>query len=67
MLAFRHGELVDGEPVIVGRRIEVDDLRLRSGEPSLRRYSTVTPSTSIRCSARLRSMSDGASMRVSLR
>ena len=30
-------------------------------EPSLRRYSTVTPSTSIRCTARLRSTSDGAS------
>ena len=36
-------------------------------EPSARRYSTVTPSTSIRCTARLRSSSDGASVRVSLR
>ncbi len=36
-------------------------------DPSLRRYSTVTPSTSSRCIARLRSTSDGASERVSLR
>jgi hypothetical protein len=36
-------------------------------EPSARRYSTVTPFTSMRCAARFRSKSFGASSRVSLR
>lgn len=63
-----HGELVDREPVVGLRPLVVDDLRLRAAiEPSGRRYSTVTPSTSIRWSARLRSMSVGPATRVSLR
>ena len=36
-------------------------------EPSARRYSTVTPSTSSLCMARLRSSREGASRRVSFR
>ena len=36
-------------------------------DPSARRYSTVTPSTSIRWTARLRSISDGPSARTILR
>ena len=62
VLPLGHRELVDGEPVVVAGRVEVDDLACAPAiEPSLRRYSTVTPSTSIRWTARLRSTSDGAS------
>ena len=32
VLALRHRELVDGEPVVVGGRVEVDDPRLRPGD-----------------------------------
>ena len=66
---FGHGELVDGQPVVVVRA-----RRSRSPAPARRRWShrrggtpPSTPSTSIRCRARLRSIRDGASARVSLR
>ena len=61
-------ELVHGHPVVVLHVIEVDDRAcVPAMEPSLRRCSTVTPSTSIRCTVRLFSNSDGASLRVSFR
>jgi len=35
VLTLRDGELVDGEPVVVPRHIEVDDPHLRPGDPAV--------------------------------
>ena len=69
VLALDDGELVDRQPVVVRPGASKSSTRACAPaiEPSGRRYSTVTPSTSIRWTARLRSTSDGASARVSLR
>ncbi len=62
VLVLDDGELVDGQPVVVVRRRRSRCTRACAPriEPSAARYSTVTPSTSIRCTARLRSISVGA-------
>ena len=69
VLVLDDGELVDGQPVVVVRVVEVDAPApaRRAIEPSGVRYSTVTPSTSSRCTARLRADSAAPSGRVSLR
>ncbi len=61
VLAFRHGELVHRDPVVVLRVVEVQhmDLRTRQWSHPARVYSTLTPSTSMRCRSRLRVISDG--------
>ena len=68
VLVLCHGELVDHQPVVVVWLSEIDHLACAPAmEPSGRRYSTGTPSTSMRWKARLRVSSVGPSGRLSLR
>ena len=67
VLMLRNGKLIDSQPVIVGRVLEIDRAWAPRTVPSTERYSTVTPSTNIRWKARLRVSRVAPPGRVSLR
>jgi hypothetical protein len=68
VLPLRDGELIDRQPVVVLGHFEIDHPHLRPGHrPVLPPVLDRDAIDNIRCVGALRSISDGASSRASLR